>query len=227
MRLEQGRNRHPSADVLEALSRALVLTEDERSYVRAVVQSVVTTEARSAARAEGIRPALARLLLRRIDVPGYVLSPSLDVLAANRAARALHPSFVAGRNVVRDAFLDATARARYLDPQLIQREVVAALRAAAGEDRQDDRLNALVDELVAGSARFRRLWERHDVHTKTGSSKSFLHPELGELTLDYESFWVVGAGRQQLVVYDAVEDTAAAEALQHLRAIAADVAAVT
>jgi transcriptional regulator with XRE-family HTH domain len=217
VRLEQGHSRHPSQQVLDALARALQLDRDATRHLHALGAAGdlggVTTRRVPPLRPEQVRPTLARMLDHQVDGPAFVLGRVFDVLAANALARALHPSFAPGRNIVHDVFLDDEAIAAYADLDHVRRAAVASLRAAAGELPGDARLTELVGELSLRSQSFRALWARHEVRTKIAGTKHFHHPLVGELELDYESFAVAGTDHQQLIVYHAAPSSPAAESL--------------
>ncbi|MDO8210375.1 helix-turn-helix transcriptional regulator [Conexibacter sp. CPCC 206217] len=221
VRLEQGRDRHPSEQVIDALARVLQLDDDALEHLRALAAPTTRRRRSASARPERVRPELARLVAAQ-PTPATVLSRHMDVLAANALASALHPSYRAGRNIVRDVFLDAGARAQYVDVPRRCASSVASLRAAVGADLDDPRLTELVGELSLKSDEFRRLWARHDVHEKSGGSKSYDHPQLGELTLAYQSFNVPGTAGQLLLIYTAPPDSAAEQSLALLVTIAAE-----
>lgn len=144
-----------------------------------------------------------------------------DVLAANTLARALHPGYRPGVNLLRTIFLDPDSREFYLNWDRLTQGSVAALRAAAGSDPDHPRLTDLVGELSLHSETFRRLWGHHDVRGKTHLTKHLNHPLVGELELNFESFSINGAPGQQLVVYHAEPNTPSAEALTLLSTLAA------
>ncbi len=214
VRLEQGRDRRPSGDVVEALGRALRLDDAGARHLRALAGLAP----RSAAAPEpaGVREQLRRLLDRHVDVPAFVMDRLSGVLAANRLATALHPSYRPGRNLLRDAFLDPHARAGYDPgdlPELL-RDGVATLRSARGGGAAGT--EALVDELMA-SPEFAALWASHDVIEKRAGTQRFRHPDAGALELDAEVFEVSGAPGQRLVVLHAAPGSASE---QRLRALA-------
>jgi transcriptional regulator with XRE-family HTH domain len=222
VRLEQGHSRHPSKQVVDALARALQLDADATRHLHALAElkDGGPAEGRRAgsSRPERVRPELARMLDHQLGAPAFVLGRVFDVLAANSSARALHPSFTPGHNIVYDVFLDDDAMAAYPDLDHVQRNAVGSLRAAAGELPDDPRLTELVGELSLRSQSFRVLWSRHEVRTKIAGTKRFHHPMVGELKLDYDSFTVSGADRQQLIVYHAEPSSRAAESLRLLDA---------
>lgn len=224
VRLEQGRDKHPSEPVIGALARVFALGDDGLAHLRELARPA--RRRRSPARPERVSPQLARLLEVWSDTPAMVVGRYLDVLANNRLAAALNHCSVAGQNQVRVVFLDPAARRLYADWNTVAAETVASLRALAGPDLDDPRLTDLVGELSLKSDEFRRLWARHDIGMKTSGVKRFEHPMVGELSLRYESFSVNGAPGQTLLVYHAEPGSPSERALRLLGAVAADSPAV-
>jgi transcriptional regulator with XRE-family HTH domain len=222
VRLEQGRDQHPSAQVCDALARALQLDDDATAHLHELAQPAPRRRRRPPARAERVRPGLQRLLGQLGDTPAFVLGRRMDVLAANPMAMALSRSCRPGTNMVRAVFLDAGVQELYADLDRVQADTVATLRASVGPDLDDPQLTELVGELSLKSEPFRRLWARHDVRDKTDGDKRYVHPLVGELELRYESFTVNGADGQLLVAYHAEPGSASARALALLASMVAD-----
>lgn len=231
VRLEQGRDRHPSPSVLDALAAALQLDDGATAHLHALGRPLTerprgrTTGDRGAdadAAAERVGPGTARLLELWHDLPVTVSAAWGDVLAATALARALSPSFAPGRNGPRDVFLDPALRALYgADWDRVARSVVAGLRALSATDPDDPRLTAVIGELSVKSEAFGRLWARHDARPRTGSGVSRLdHPLVGPLELSWEKLAVTGSPGQQLVVYHAAPDSPSERALALLRSLA-------
>ncbi|MEU3186718.1 helix-turn-helix transcriptional regulator [Streptomyces sp. NPDC006923] len=218
-RLEQGRERHPSEQVLDALACVLRLDTEARVHLRGLARL------RGGARfrqewSEEVSPHLLRLMSGWTDTPAMVLSRCLYVLAANDLTRALFSPMEPGDSLLRFVFLSPASREFYTEWERVARNGVGSLRAAAGVDPEDERLVSLVAELSAGSADFRRLWNSHDVRAKTWSDKSFHHPVVGDLTLTYETFSVNSAPGQQLLVYQAEPGSPSEHALRLLDSLA-------
>src|SRR3954447_3494742 len=142
VRLEQGRDIHPSDQVLDAIANALRLNEDERTHLNALVRPRPRARRR---RPERVRPTLQRLL-DRIDVPAMIIGRRMDVLAFNPLAGALTAGF-RERNMLRHVFLDESARDLYPEWDAVAAETVGFLRLAAGADPDDAQLIELVGEL--------------------------------------------------------------------------------
>lgn len=85
-------------------------------------------------------------------------------------------------------FLDPAGREFYQEWDRAAQAVVADLRQAHGFDPEHPRLRRLVDTLTEHSAVFRRLWAEHSVRGKTQDAKRLLHPDVGTLSLTYQSF---------------------------------------
>lgn len=212
VRLEQGRDKHPSEQVIEALAGVLGLDDDAVAHVRELARPV-SRRRRPRPRAERVSPGAERLIHSWAFTPALVYGRYLDVLAANALAGALNSCLRAGQNQVRSFFLDPVARDVYPEWDTIAAETVATLRATAGADLDDPRLTELVGELSLKSEEFRRLWARHDVRVKVSGTKRFRHPMVGDLTLDYETLAITGSPGQLVIAYHAEPGSPSEQAL--------------
>ncbi|WP_369130738.1 helix-turn-helix domain-containing protein [Modestobacter roseus] len=219
-RLEQGRDRHPSAQVLDAVARALGLDAASTTHLHDLADPAPRRR-RAPRRTERVRPSVARLLATWDRTPAFVQGRHLDVLAANPLAVALSPLFQPGTNLLRSFLLAPGAE---LGParEATAAQLVAILRNAAGPDVDDPHLTELVGELSVRSELFRRLWARHDVRRHPGGGVyRVAHPQVGDLELRYDKFTVADAEDQVLVVYQAEPGSRSAEALTLLSSLAA------
>jgi transcriptional regulator with XRE-family HTH domain len=204
VRLEQGRDRNPSPQVLAALGRALRLDADGLEHLHRLAAPATTPPA-----VEVLADGIQELLDAWDGVPAYVRGRHFDVLAANDLAQALVPSHRPGHNLVRDVFLDPRMRAWYVDWPAVARSTVAALRAAVPGD-------PVLPELVASLSResevFRDLWARHDVRPTRDETKEFRHPDLGVFALRRHVLDVGGTHGQVIIAYQPTpgDDVAAA-----------------
>ncbi|MFF8788033.1 helix-turn-helix domain-containing protein [Streptomyces sp. NPDC015125] len=220
MRLEQGRERHPSDQVLDALARALRLDEAAAAHLFRLALPAPQT-APSAPAAE-VSPQLAELMDHFVEVPACVVSPALDFLAVNPVARQLYCSFAAIDNLQRMIFLDPAAREFYLDWDHAAQGAVGNLRALSSPFPDDPRVTEVIGQLSRHSPAFATLWARYEVRPRTSEDKRLWHPQVGELRLHYQAFTVTGAPGQQLFVYSARPGSASADSLRLLRSLAAD-----
>ncbi|MCE0762089.1 helix-turn-helix transcriptional regulator [Pseudonocardia kujensis] len=210
-RLEQGRERHPTQQVLEALATALQLDRDAREHLYRV--SGTAPPAAPLPRRDQVSDDLRQLIDAYTHTPAFVLNPTLDVLASNALADALYASFAFFDNLARMTFLDDAAPVFYRDWERTAHASVANLRRAQGLDPRNPRLVDLVASLTASSCDFRRLWDSHAVQGKRREAKRFAHPEVGPLELTYQAFDVRDAPGQQLVIYHAEPGSRSADAL--------------
>lgn len=225
-RLEQGRERHPSAQVLDALARALELDEDAAAHLHALALPTPRRR-RTAPRRERVSRTLLEMMDRWPDTPAVVLGRRLTVLAHNALGGALFAGHTHSGDLVRLVFLDPSAREFYPDWERVAVNTVGGLRSSVGVDHDDPELIALVGELSLKSEEFRTLWARHEIRQKTAETKRFRHPLVGELTLHYESLTVNSAPGQQLVVYHADRGSPSEQALALLGSLTASDAAAS
>jgi len=223
MRIEQGRL-VPSPSVLAALVRELRLTADQAAYVEGLVGQAAQAGRRPVARRRTskprLHPHLARLMGQLHGTPALVFGPRLDILAWNRLAAALLHDFATvpegQRNYVRMVFTDPVMREIYPDWEDVARTCVEVLRMEAGTNPTDPALSELVGELSIADADFRAWWAEHRVAHQDFGSKRITHPQVGELTLDWDTFRYAGAPDQQLVLWSAEPGSVAHERLEEL-----------
>jgi transcriptional regulator with XRE-family HTH domain len=221
IRLEQGRDQHPSSQVLDALARALQLDDDATAHLHRLA-TPPTRKRRRTPRPEKAPAGILQLIATWSETPAYVHGRYMDVLAANPIATALAPYYVKGENLVRAAFLDPRVRDIHGNWERITESTVAELRLLVGPDIDDPRLNELVGELSVRSERFRQLWARHDARPKRGGTTRIDHPLVGPLDLSYERLPIPDTDRQTLAVYHAAPGSASAQALALLAATATE-----
>jgi len=204
--LEQGRGGAPSADVVDRLARALMLTDVEREHLFLLALGR-PPEVRYQA-AEGVTPRLQRVLDALEISPAYVKTSTWDVVAWNRAAATVLVDYGTldpkQRNLLRLVFLDPHIRVKQPDWQGVARFVVGAFRADVARAGAGAAKNvaALVDELSRESPEFAALWRDHDVRDTYEGPKRVRHPKAGVIALEYSTFAVDGRPDLSLVIYN-------------------------
>jgi transcriptional regulator with XRE-family HTH domain len=220
LRLEVGRDRNPSAQVVEALAQALRLDIKATRYLHQLANPIISRwdDAVLDAAAEGLDG-----LIDELPFPAIVASRYQDVLAANPIAQALSPGFAVGQNFLRWRLLDPVARELYVDWEDATEAAVSGLRELAGTVPDDPRMQALIAELSSASLRFRNLWARANVGYRLGVLH-MRHPIVGDLYLCRNQLivpHVPHAAGQHVLIYRAEPGSDSARALAELRSLAA------
>jgi transcriptional regulator with XRE-family HTH domain len=215
--LEQGRGGAPSANVLDRIAGALMLTEAEREHLF-LLGLGRPPEVRYRA-AESVTPRLQRVLDALPFSPAIVRTATWDVVAWNRAAAAVLTDYAAippeRRNILRMIFCDARVRAVQYDWESVARFVVGAFRADAARAGASKEIESLIADLSRQSPEFAAMWREHDVRTHGEGTKQLRHPVVGPIALEFSGFAVDGRPDLNMVVYSPAtsEDQARIESL--------------
>ncbi|MEJ3653485.1 helix-turn-helix domain-containing protein [Actinomycetes bacterium KLBMP 9759] len=201
-RLERGRDRRPSPEVLAAIARALRLDGDEHVHLLRLVKTAGGRSCAAAAERPPVRPTV-RLLLDRLDpAPAVLIDMSGEVLACTGAFRKLAgPAGVLdAASIPRFVFTDPRARTTFPEWAAIADEWAARLRSAA--DLTDPFAADVAAELALtpGSDFAERYAAATRVPRWTGAER-WMHPDRGELHLEYEALAVPGTDEHRVLVY--------------------------
>ncbi|WP_226357637.1 helix-turn-helix transcriptional regulator [Pseudonocardia sp. ICBG601] len=187
-RLEQERGPHPSEQMLEAMAQGLQLTLDERDHL------FLLAGQRPPARGAGsghVAPGLQRILDRLADTPAEIVTELGETLRQTPAGVALTGDATVHTGAARSLgyrwFTDPAARALYVDEDhgFLSRLYVSGLRGTVRGP--GSRAAALAEDLLARSAEFRALWDRHEVGLRPPETKRLVHPGLGVLELNCQT----------------------------------------
>ena len=202
--LEQGRGGAPSADVLDRIARAMMLTDVEREHLFLLALGR-PPEVRYHA-PEGISPRLQRVLDTLEYSPAFIRTATWDVIAWNRAAAAVLTDYSTlpdgQRNVLRMMFRDSRVRAAQPNWQSVARYVVASFRADVARAGAARNVQSLVDELCATSPEFAAMWRDNDVQGHGDGVKVLHHPIAGPLSMEFSAFAVDGRPDLTMVIYN-------------------------
>jgi transcriptional regulator with XRE-family HTH domain len=203
--LEQGRGGAPSADVLDRISRALMLTDVEREHLF-LLGLGRPPEARYR-KNDGVTPRLQRVLDALDPSPAVIRTAIWDVVAWNRAATVMLMDYGSlppeQRNMLRFIFLDPRARAAQYDWESVARFVLGAFRVDAARAGAAAEVEPLVDELCRLSPEFKAMWRDNDVRAAHGEAvKHIRHPTLGPRAFEYSAFAVDGRTDLTMVVHN-------------------------
>ena len=216
-RLEQGRATSPSVQVVEALARALRVSDAERDLLFRLAGHATPGLDVVSSR---ITPSVQRLLDRLANTPVAVYDATWTLIVANAPYDALMGPTTSWHGIERNSvwrhLVGPGSRAVHTREQ--QREfeagLVADLRLTAARYPHDQRLRQLIREITAQSPRFEKLWESSapTPHQDFGRHKVIDHPDVGHITLDCDTL-VVAANDLRIMIYTAEPDTEDAERL--------------
>jgi len=202
--LEQGRGGAPSADVLDRIARAMMLTDVEREHI--FLLGLGRPPEVLYRPPEGIAPRLQRVLDALELCPAFVKTPLWDVVAWNRAAAVVFTDYAllepSRRNILRIIFREGRVRAGQSDWQSVARFVVAAFRADVARAGAEQEIRSLVNELCATSPDFAAMWRDNDVRAYGDGAKLLHRPQVGPIAMEYSAFAVDGRKDLGMVVYN-------------------------
>lgn len=213
-RLEQGRERAPSAQMMDAICLALRMGIDSRRHAFRLARLAGSTPQ---VIAESVSPELQQMLNYLPNAAAYIVNPAFRVLAANRVAKALIGADQYDQTI-HYLFTNPAAHRYFLNWNTVARGAVSALRLAAGYPSPHAEVTALIDRLGRTDT-FAAMWGDHEVAGLTISHKKINHPEVGRIELSYQTFDVRDAPGQQLIVATAPAASPSADALALLGTI--------
>ncbi|MCP2293994.1 Helix-turn-helix domain-containing protein [Nocardia amikacinitolerans] len=212
--LEQGRDIKVSAEVLDAVGRALRLTEPERAHL--YVLAGLNPPRTGAARDTEVSPQLRQVVDAWAPRPAILRDRYWNLLAINEATRAVFGYDDADRNCIVSFFTNARYRGMHDPWASIAPTVVAAFRADADQAPDDPEFRRVIDELTSASSEFAELWTRHDVGVPGQGVKAVRHPEAGELFFDVTTLVVADRPDLHLELYHPRPGTATEERIAQL-----------
>lgn len=200
--LEQGRGGPPSANALDRIAAALLLTPTEREHLFLLAQH--RPPAQQCRTSQSVSPQLQRMLDSMEFSPAFVKTSAWDVVAWNHAAAVALTDYAKlapeQRNILRLLFCDPSARTRTANWERNARLAVAIFRLETARAGTGESTKALVDDLSRSSPEFASMWLDNDVSTYSEGVKH-LHPITGPLTLEYSTFAVSDHPDLGLVIF--------------------------
>ncbi|MES4908011.1 MULTISPECIES: helix-turn-helix transcriptional regulator [unclassified Streptomyces] len=207
VRLEQGRGLRPSADVVEALARALRLAPVERAYLFNLTQQRPRNADKPATTAAS---PLTRLVADLSPLPSMLMNHRYDILAWNREMTRLLMDFdtlpPSQRNAMWLCLMHPEIREFYVDRERVVREGIAHLRGAWAAHPEDRALTDLIVEFMTRNEEFARLWAERDIKVNGRGHKVMRHPDAGVIAVHFEVLMPLEDPDQRLVIFRAADD---------------------
>jgi transcriptional regulator with XRE-family HTH domain len=211
--LEQGRDVRASLEVLEALARALRLTNAERAHLILLGRGEQAPACKPPA--ERVSQVLRRLTENLGPGPAFILGRRYDILAWNAASAAVFgdPGQIPkpARNHLWLTFMDPARRELMPDWERTARILVAKFRADSARHIGDPAFEELIGSLRASSPEFRNWWERHEIAGVSEGRKELIHPVAGPLVFDHAVFRHAENSEQRLILYSPCRTDGTAE----------------
>ncbi|SEB14274.1 helix-turn-helix transcriptional regulator [Leifsonia sp. 21MFCrub1.1] len=228
LRIEQGRDRRPSEQVLSALARALLLDEDSFQYLVRLARP--RPFVRRVPHDGSVSRGVAQLLAQWSHTPAYVTDANQNILAANPLVDGLGSGvLVPGTNMLITSFESYAAYRANSDPANAEdveiitewegtlREMIAAMRYHGDPD--DPQLQEIVGALSARHQFFRTVWAEHDAKPYvSGVKRAFVAP-LGWVDFRWQTLEVPRSGGQFITMFFGDPGSAAAQAIAYLAAL--------
>ena len=212
--LEQGRDITVSSEVLDAISRALRLTDLERAHL--YLLAGLNPPRVGGARGDEVSPELRRLLDAWMPRPAILRDRYWNLLAINDASRTVFGYDDTDHNCLVTFFTNARYRDMHVHWTSVAPVVVAAFRADAAHAPADPEFDRVIAELSAVSTEFAELWACHEVGAKVQAVKAIHHPEAGDLLFDVTTLAVADGSDRYLELCNPRPGTGTAEQLERL-----------
>lgn len=227
LRIEQGRDRRPSEQVLSALARALLLDEGSRRYLLRLARPRPIM--RRAPEDGTVSESVAQLLAQWSNTPAYVTDANQNVLAVNSLVEGIAPGVVvAGTNMLISAYESyAMFRSELGEPTPEQSDVIGEWEGTLREltaslryygDPDDERLQEIVGALSARYQAFRRIWAEHGAKPQvSGVKRAYVEP-LGWVDFRWQTLEIPRTSGQFVTTFFGEPGSAAARAIAYLAA---------
>jgi len=208
--LEQGRDVHPSEQVLERLSGALGLSAAERDYLFMLAQHRPPPLAPVAV--NEIRPATRRML-DALNVPALIHTRRWDVVAWNRIWPKCFPDFglrpVGERNLLKILLTEADFHREPTEHDQIARRVLARARLDYSQSADDPSFDRLIEELSAVCPDFQRYWRSAEITSCSEGVYKQTYRQFGEIAFEHTSYTVEAAPQLRLLIFSPADEPSA------------------
>jgi transcriptional regulator with XRE-family HTH domain len=210
--LEQGRDVHPSEQVLERLVCALGLSTAERDYLFMLAQHRPPPFTRAAG--DEMRPATTRML-EALNVPALVHTRRWDVVAWNKIWPRCFPDFgaraPADRNLLKILLTESDFHRDPNEHDQIARRVLAKARLDYSQSADDPAFDQLIEELSACCPDFQRHWRSAEIMSCSEGVYKMAYPQLGneEVAFEHTSYAVEAAPQLRLLIFSPADERSA------------------
>ncbi|MCI3930569.1 helix-turn-helix transcriptional regulator [Streptomyces sp. AN091965] len=219
--LEQGRPIRVSAQVLDAIARALLMDQTERGHLFALAGVV---DPRPETECPLVTGTALRLMHRMAPYPATLQNARYDVLAHNGPFAQVFGELTElpprERNCLWLLVTSKRWRETFLDRDEMLRDLIAKFRAGMAEHVAEPAWKERLDGLLKESAEFRELWRRHELGAMSPHVKRYEHPQVGLLSLEHRTMWFAPESQAYRLVAYVPADDGTEERLERLAELA-------
>lgn len=194
---------HHATQVLDSLSRILLLDTQERMHLYLLANQSIPAELPEDQGA--ISPMLQHVLDNMTLCPSFIADWRWNVLAWNQAACVVLGDFSAmndrQRNVVWAMFTENYFKLLYDHWDVYAKSLLGRFRSTCGKYIEDAWLNQLAEDLKAQSPEFALWWPLHEIQNDSGIYKQLNHPIAGRLDFESSSFDIPDHSGYRLFVH--------------------------
>ena len=205
--LEQARDIQVSPQVLDAISRALLLDANERQHLFVLAGTV---DPAPPATCPTVTPSVQALMKQLEPYPCAAMNSRYDVLAYNSTYRLLVTDLdeVApeDRNLMLLAFTHPDWKRNLVDYEQATALMVAKFRSAMADHVAEPAWKALLKRLRLASPKFDALWQQHEVGMTGNGEKRFLNPHVGLLHFEFTTLWLGPRPSTRIVSYTPADE---------------------
>lgn len=216
--LEQGRHIRVSAQVLESLSKVLLLDKQERIHLYLLANQPLPSDIPEY---QGtVSPVLQHVLDNLIFCPSLVTDQRWNVIAWNKAACLLFGDFhqmnARERNIVWAMFTDDKYKQLFVNWKLHAKDLLGRFRPTCGQYIDDPWLAQFIYDLKNQSTEFRSWWPLHDIESNSEKRKQLNHPVAGQLDFEVSNFDVSDNSGLKMIIHTPSPDSDTANKMKLL-----------
>ena len=207
--LEQGRPIHVSTQIIESLSKVLMLDKQERIHLYILANQPLPTDMLGY---QGtVSPILQHVLDSLILCPSLITDQRWNVIAWNKAACLIFGDFcemnVRERNIVWAMFTDTKYKQLFVDWNMHAKGLLGRFRSTCGQYIEDSWLAQFIDDLKMQSTEFNLWWPLHEIQSNSEKYKQLNHPIAGILDFEVSNFEVADNSGLKLIVHTPLSGT--------------------
>lgn len=217
--LEQGRPIHVSTQVIESLSKVLLLDKQERIHLHLLANKPLPVEI---PRYEGlVNPVLQNVINSMSLSPTIIVDQRWNAVAWNEAANVIFGDFgkmnVRERNAVWSTFTNEKYKQLYVEWSTYAKGLLSRFRATFGQYVEDTWFVQLVEELKSKSPEFNAWWPLYEIQNDNQVYKQLNHPAVGIMNFELSRFDVSDNSGLSLIVHTPSPGTDTDEKMKALR----------